>query len=135
MRKISSFNNEELRDKQYNVLVDVVFGTKNRKDLWLFLESFLTQSERAYLGQRLNIIRMLSKDKSYQEVKEELSPSTTAISNAQKCIDKGKELIKMVALEYKHKPKTSVSDSAHQFGFFRAHKPGSPSHQFKSHKR
>jgi Trp operon repressor len=55
MKIVANINNKKLRTEQFNTLVDVLDLIKSREDLKIFLESFLSESEQAYLGQRLNL--------------------------------------------------------------------------------
>lgn len=127
MRKISNFKDDRMREEQLNVLVDIVDGIKGKQDLHEFLTTFLTESELAYIGQRLNIMRMLLKNFSYQEIEEKLNvpPNTICRVNA-KLDSGGKELSKIIS-QYRYKTNETKStpprsDSGN--GFVSASMPG-----------
>ena len=73
MKICSNIHKEKVRKDQFFVLVDYLVMIKDKKEAIKFLNSFLSDSEKAYLGQRLNIIRMLAKDFSYSDVKEKIN--------------------------------------------------------------
>jgi len=126
MRKVANIKNKPLREEQLHTLLDVILTIKKNDDLDLFLDCFLTDSEKAFLGQRLNIMRMLAKNFSYTQIKEKLSVSTVTISNAYKCLEKGGELLKSIVLEYKFKPKIKKPKYDDIMPLVNAHYPGSP---------
>jgi len=103
MKKISNFGDKELRKEQFQVLLDVLASMKSKADLKLFVKSFLTESEAAYLSQRLNIMRMLAKNFTYQQIIEKLGVPSNTISKAKLCLDQGEEALKKIVLEYKYK--------------------------------
>jgi Trp operon repressor len=126
MRKVANIKNQALREEQFNTLLDVVMMIKKNDDLNLFLDCFLTDSEKAFLGQRLNIMRMLAKNFSYTQIKEKLSVSTVTISNAYKCLEKGGNSLKSIVLEYKFKPKNIKPKHDDIKPLVSAHYPGTP---------
>lgn len=107
MRKISNYSDELLRQEQFDVLIDTIDGTKSKNDLLLLLSCFLTESESAYLAQRLNIMRMLAKNFSYLQISEKISASPSTIATAKRCLEKGGEQLRSVILSYKYRPRAS----------------------------
>ena len=103
MKKISNYNDFELREEQFETLIDILDGCKTRSDLELFIQAFMTSSEKAYLGQRLNIIRMLAKGFSYLQIKEKISASNSTIRHASDCLERGGDVLKSIVLSYKFK--------------------------------
>lgn len=110
MKKVSNIRDEKLREEQFETLIDVLHTIKNRDGLAVFMGSFLTDSEKAYLGQRLNIMRMLAKNFNYLKIKEILKANNGTISHSQKCLDKGGDQLKKIVLQYKYKPKVVKAD-------------------------
>ena len=102
MRNVANGKKAELRAEQFKVLVDIISGMKNRNDLELFLNNFLTASEMSYLEQRLDIMRMLAKGFSYNKIKEKLASSISAINNAQNRLTQGGEQFARIILAYKY---------------------------------
>jgi len=125
MRKISTCKDTKLQKEQFEVLVDVLFNVKNKEDMNLCLGSFLTRSERAVLSQRLNIMRMLSKHFSYQEIRELINTSPSTIATAQRCLEKGGVDLMNIFLSYKFNAKEIKNRSYERNGFVTARKPGS----------
>lgn len=125
MRKVANIKKDELRKEQFETLVDVFFVVKKIADLEIFLNCFLTDSEKAFLGQRLNIMRMLAKNFSYKQIEEKLGASAVTISNAQRCLDKGGDSLQSIVLQYKFKPKSKVKNDGEIAPFIKPHYPGS----------
>ena len=129
MKKVANIKNEELRKEQLNTLVEVLEFFRSKDDLELFIACFLTDSEKAFLGQRLNIMRMLAKNFSYKQIEEKLHASTVTIASAHKCLEKGGELLKLAILHYKFKPdkttKVDTNTRRSNQSFIKPHMPGS----------
>lgn len=105
MRQITNYHDKKLRDDQFGVLLDVLWQAKNKEDFKLILEIFITESEVAYLGQRLNIMRMLIKNFTYQQIQEKLDVPSSTISSAKIRLDLGDERLKSILSSYKYKPR------------------------------
>lgn len=103
MKKISCYKNFELRNDQFEILIDILKSITKRNDLKKFLECFLSKSEIAYLGQRLDIMRMLAKDFSYQQIKDKINASANTISHAKDCLEIGGSDISNILTAYKYK--------------------------------
>lgn len=112
MKIISSYGEKQRREEEFKVLVDVVFGVKTREELTLFLECFLSESEKAYLGQRLDLMRMLAKNFNYQQIRQKITPSNSTINHAQQCLDLGGDQLKKVILSYKYKAEKPKNPNA-----------------------
>lgn len=108
MRKISNYKNKKLREDQFKVLFDVLWEAKNKEDFKLILEIFVTESETAYLGQRLNIMRMLIKNFTYQQIQDQLDVPSSTISSAKIRLDIGGERLKSILSSYKYKPQRKI---------------------------
>ena len=125
MRKISTCKDIDLQKDQFNVLVDVLSNINSKEDMTLCLESFLTKSEKAVLSQRLNIMRMLSKHFSYQEIRELISASPSTVATAQRCLEEGGVELKNILLSYRYKSKEIESRNDESNGFVSPRNPGS----------
>lgn len=122
MKIAANINDEKLRKEQFKTLIEIVDTIKSKEDLEIFFESFLSESEKAYLGQRLNIMRMLVKNFSYLQIREKLNVSMNTITNAQKCLDKGGMELENIVSKYKFKRKTILAKDDNPF---KRHYPGS----------
>ena len=103
MRNVSTIKKENLRNDQFFVFVKVLALIKNEKEAVVFINSFFTESEKAYFGQRLNIVRMIMKDFSYSQIIEILKTQSATIGNSKKCVDKGGNMFKKIVQRYKYK--------------------------------
>ncbi len=112
MKMISNYGDKKRREEEFKVLGDIIFGIKTREELTLFLECFLSESEKAYLGQRLDLMRMLAKNFNYQQIREKITPSNSTINNAKRCLDLGGDRLKRVILNYKFKAEKLVNPDA-----------------------
>jgi uncharacterized protein YerC len=101
MRNVSSLRDKKLQAEQIEVFVALIDLTSKREDIELFLKSFLTKSEMAYFGQRLNIIRMLIKGFSYQKIQEMLRVRPGTIANAKKRLESGGDNFKKIVGKYR----------------------------------
>ena len=104
MRVASNIDQPEVRQDQFEMLVNVISSIKDQNDLRDFLKCLITRSELAYLGQRLSIMKMLLQDFNYNQIKGEISTSTGTITHAKLCLDDGGEKIKKLILSCKHSP-------------------------------
>jgi len=82
MRKMSNSNNLDLQKDQFRVLVEVLDCAENKQETEAVLRSLLTESERAVISQRLDILRMLLKKFKYSEIIFKLKVAPATISKA-----------------------------------------------------
>jgi len=130
MRKVSCLRNKRLQNEQFEVLLDILNSISDRNDLDLFLRSVLSESEAAYLAQRLNIIRMLSKGLSYQQIADKIKVPSGTIAHAQKCFLNGGERMRSIITSYKFKGKEEsqiqkVDDNSDSSKLINPRMPGS----------
>ena len=111
MRNISSYHDEELRNEQFKILIEVLEKVKNDGDMKIFIKNFLTDSELAYTEQRLAIMRMLLKKFSYSKIQEKLGVQTNTINNAQKRLENGGDQFQKIISSYRFKPKNNIAGS------------------------
>ena len=71
---------------QQEILFDQLCTTlselKSSKDIKLFLQSLLSETEQSVLSKRFAIIRLLNQNKSYEEIEKQLNVSSATISSA-----------------------------------------------------
>lgn len=104
MRIASNTHKPATRRNQFYMLVEIIYGMKNKKELSDFLECLLTSSELAYIGQRLDVIKMLAKNFNYIKIKNELNVSNSTIAHAQQCLDLGGDKLAKTILSCKFTP-------------------------------
>lgn len=103
MKQVSSMSKIKIRNEQFEVLVDIFCLIKNRSEMKKFLQIFLSESESAYLSQRLDIMRMLAKKFNYRQIKEILRVPSPTITHANSCLEAGGKKVKKIILSYKYK--------------------------------
>jgi len=89
MRKIANHGDKKLQRAQYDMLLGLLVKIDKKKEVRIVLDELLTESEKAYLSQRLDVIRMLLMNSSYEEIKNEIGAQMSTISNTKKCIENG----------------------------------------------
>lgn len=129
MRKIINFADKELQKKQFDTLVEIFSRIKTKKEMRLFLSCLLSDSERAYLGQRLNIVRMLAKYFSYAQIKGKLGVPNSTIAFANKIFVGASADFKKIITSYKFKieqpePDQSTESDTSSKPLIRPHYPG-----------
>lgn len=82
MRKVGNYKNNELSNEEYLVLVDFIGSAKNLVEVDSLLQVLLTESELAAISQRLAILRMITKNFTYNEIEEKLKVATNTIAKA-----------------------------------------------------
>ena len=80
MRYIGKHKNAPLRQKQVEILCDIMSKLKNADEIEQFLDVLLSRSELAYISQRIHIIQLLLQEQSYQEIKYEVGTTDGTIS-------------------------------------------------------
>ena len=104
MRISSNIHKPVTRRNQFSMLVEIIYEMGNKKDLSNFLECLLTSSELSYIGQRLDVIKMLAKNFNYIKIKNELNVSNSTIAHAQQCLDLGGDKLIKTILSCKFTP-------------------------------
>ena len=102
MRVVSNMKNKELLKDQFNVFCDLISGIRDKEDLELFFKNFLTESEIAYLSQRLNVMRMLSKNFTYFDIYQKIKVPKGTISKSRAALEGDENFAKIIS-NYKYK--------------------------------
>ena len=103
MKPIANYSDEPLRNEQFQVFIKIIDLMETIDDRKYLLSNLITESEAAYICQRLNILRMLAKNFSYSQISDKLGVSATTISNANKVLDSGGPRLRKLLLGYKYK--------------------------------
>lgn len=103
MKPIVSYSDKPLREEQFGVFIDLLSLMESRDDIEFLIDSTIMESEKAYICQRLNILRMLAKSFSYSQISDKLGVPPSTISNANKILEFGGERLKKLLLGYKYK--------------------------------
>lgn len=104
MRNVGSKKDLKLRKSQFDNFLSAIKYLKD-DELRNFISNVLSDSEKAIIAQRLDIIQMLLREYSYKDIIDILKVSNSTIQNAQNAIIKieekvNKKLLKN-ALEHK----------------------------------
>ncbi|MBE6788494.1 MAG: hypothetical protein E7539_02395 [Ruminococcaceae bacterium] len=75
----------ELTDR----LIHAITNVKSEEECYLLLEDLCTIKEIMDMSQRLEVARLLSEDKNYQEITRATGVSTATISRVNKCLAYG----------------------------------------------
>ena len=82
MRKFKQKMDIDLEEEQFDYFVDLVANAKNKNEVRAVLEVAMMQSDRTVVSQRVDILRLLQKNKTYYEIERELKVSSGTISNS-----------------------------------------------------
>lgn len=82
--------NSLLKRQNYNLLYQVIADIKNPNEAKDFLSGFLSKDELEIVSQRLGIVYLLDRGKTYTDIKKDLGVSSTTISSIAREIKKKK---------------------------------------------
>ncbi len=77
----SKFQREDIDD-----FFDAVLTLETREDCYRFFEDVCTINEIHSIAQRLQVAKLLSEKKTYNEIEEKTNASTATISRINKCL-------------------------------------------------
>ena len=80
----SKFMNEET-----DLLFEAVLSLKTKDECYRFFEDICTINELQSIAQRYYIAKLLSEEKTYQEIEDITNASTATISRINKCLKYG----------------------------------------------
>ncbi len=86
---------EKVERKIFRSLYQVLADLKKPKDVEKFLDDILSDMEKTVLAKRLGIAMYLSKDKSYETIRQSLKVSSATIASVQKWMEYGGEGLMM----------------------------------------
>ena len=75
-----------LEREDVDELFDAVLELKNREDCYRFFEDLCTINEIHAIAQRMEVAKLLSEKKTYNEIEEITNASTATISRINKCL-------------------------------------------------
>ncbi len=82
---------KSIEKKIFKSLYQVIADLKKPNEVEKFLEDVLSETERTVLAKRLGIAYYLSKNKSYEAIRQDLKVSSATIASVQKWLEKGGE--------------------------------------------
>ncbi len=75
-----------LERKDVDELFDAVLTLKNREECYRFFEDLCTINEIHAIAQRMQVAKLLSEKKTYNEIESITNASTATISRINKCL-------------------------------------------------
>lgn len=93
-----------LKRDDVDELFDAILSLKNREECYRFFEDICTINEVHAIAQRMEVAKLLSEKKTYNEIEEITKASTATISRINKCLIYGADGYKIV-LDRKGKKK------------------------------
>lgn len=75
-----------LERKDVDELFDAVLTLKNREECYRFFEDLCTINEIHAIAQRMQVAKLLSEKKTYNEIENITNASTATISRINKCL-------------------------------------------------
>lgn len=82
---------KSIEKKIFKSLYQVIADLKKPNEVEKFLDDVLSETERTVLAKRLGIAYYLSKNKSYEAIRQDLKVSSATIASVQKWLEKGGE--------------------------------------------
>jgi TrpR-related protein YerC/YecD len=90
--------NRKIEKKIFRSLYQVLADLKRADEVENFLNDVLSETEKTVLAKRLGIAYYLTKNKSYERIRDDLKVSSATIANVQKWLEEGGEGL-MLALK------------------------------------
>jgi len=81
------------------MFAQLIADISQKEDALVFINDFLTETERIALAKRLAIIFYLDKKMSYQQIRKQIGVSSATIASVQSCLDQ-KSAGFLLALQY-----------------------------------
>ncbi|MFW5999312.1 MAG: YerC/YecD family TrpR-related protein [Halanaerobiaceae bacterium] len=85
-----------IRGKFTDRLFDAILKLESREDCYRFFKDIATVGEIKALGQRLEVAKMLTQDKTYEEIAEKTGVSSATISRVKKALYYGEDGYKLI---------------------------------------
>ena len=90
-----------LEGKDVDELFDAVLKLKNREECYRFFEDLCTINEIHAISQRMEVAKLLSEKKTYNEIEGITKASTATISRINKCLVYGADGYKRILARMK----------------------------------
>lgn len=86
----------KFRDEFTDQLFEAILSLENMEECYRFFEDICTVNEIKSLAQRLEVARMLSEEKTYNEIAEKTNASTATISRVGRFLNYGADGYKII---------------------------------------
>lgn len=86
---------KQIERKIFESLYQVLADLKSSSEIKMFLDDALSETEKTVLAKRLGIAYYLNKNKSYEEIRQDLKVSSATIANVCKWMESGGEGLRL----------------------------------------
>jgi len=86
----------KLKREEIDELYDAILSLENREECYRFFDDICTINEINSIAQRLQVAKLLSQKKTYNEIETITKASTATISRINKCLTYGADGYKIV---------------------------------------
>lgn len=86
---------KQIERKIFESLYQVLADLKSSSEIKMFLDDTLSETEKTVLAKRLGIAYYLNKNKSYEEIRQDLKVSSATIANVCKWMESGGEGLRL----------------------------------------
>lgn len=88
--------NSKIKSKQTDGLFEAILKLDNIEECYRFFEDICTVKEIKAISQRLEVVKLLIKEKTYHEIESETGASTATISRINRSLNYGADGYKIV---------------------------------------
>ncbi|MGO1579892.1 MAG: YerC/YecD family TrpR-related protein [Peptoniphilaceae bacterium] len=88
--------NSKMKNDQTDGLFEAILKLETIEDCYRFFEDICTVKEIQAISQRLEVVKLLIKNKTYHQIEEETGASTATISRINRSLNYGSDGYKLV---------------------------------------
>lgn len=88
--------NSKIKSKQTDGLFEAILALETSEECYRFFEDICTVKEIQAIAQRLEVVKLLIKNKTYHEIESETGASTATISRINRSLNYGSDGYKLV---------------------------------------
>ena len=88
--------NSKIKSQQTDDLFEAILALENLDECYRFFEDICTVKEIQAISQRLQVVKLLIKNKTYHEIEAETGASTATISRINRSLNYGSDGYKLV---------------------------------------
>ncbi|EFI42342.1 MULTISPECIES: YerC/YecD family TrpR-related protein [Peptoniphilus] len=88
--------NSKVKNEQTDGLFEAILALENIEECYRFFEDICTVKEIQAISQRLQVVKLLIKNKTYHEIESETGASTATISRINRSLNYGSDGYKLV---------------------------------------
>lgn len=89
-------HNSKLKCEQTDNLFEAILALENMEECYRFFEDICTVKEIQAIAQRLEVVKLLLRNKTYHEIESETGASTATISRINRALNYGADGYKIV---------------------------------------